>query len=41
MYGFERSKVTTIPSKAEPDSFEKCFISSVYAANKTRKKKIN
>ena len=33
--GENKSKVTTIPSKAEPASFEKCFISSVYAANKT------
>ena len=29
MYGLDKSKVTTIPSKAEPASFEKCLISSV------------
>ena len=27
-YGFDRSKVTTIPSRLEPATFEKCLISS-------------
>ena len=34
--GFDRSKLTSIPSNAEPDTVEKNLISSVYAANKTK-----
>ena len=34
--GFDKSKVTTIPSNLEPATFEKCLISSTYAANNTK-----
>ena len=34
-YGFDKSKVTAMPSKFDPATFEKCFISSVYAAKRT------
>ena len=33
--GFDKSKLTSIPSSAEPFTVEKNLISSVYAANKT------
>ena len=34
--GLDKSNVTIIPSKLEPATLEKCLISSVYAANKTK-----
>ena len=34
-YGFDKSNVTIIPSNLEPATFEKCLISSVYAAKST------
>ena len=35
-YGFDKSNVTTMPSNFDPTSFEKCLISSVYAAKRTK-----